>query len=202
MATGTLSVVASIGGATLQKTISETFDHPNTYEGIVMTAGIAVTDGSYVYAAADNCAGNVAGGHGITNGAIDVYWTAGLRYDCNAVVTGNALVITGGTGDNFPANNTNSVVVCEPEQVNTAIDGDEVQLMVINATKRGSVDFEDGADGVIKQIELAADTPYTYAQSGGETSPFTGDPITVCFYSNGTTTAGVLTILSGEDSTP
>ena len=204
MATGTLTIVASIGGTTIQKTITETGDHPNVYgDGqtlIAMPAGKAAT--AWVFTAANNAACNIAANHGYTNCSMDVFWTDGLRYDCNAVVTGNSLVITGGVGDNFPANAAADVVVCAVEQINTAIDGDAVQLLCINMTQRGSVYFEDANGDSIKQIELLADNPYTYAQSGGEASPMTGDPITVCFASNGSATAGVLTILLLEDATP
>lgn len=204
MATGTLTIVASVGGTTVQKTITETGDHPNVYgDGqtlIAMAAGKAAT--AWVYTAANNAACNIAGGHGYADPVLDVFWNGGLRWNCTVAITGNALVLTGGTGDNFPANATNTVVVCERQQINTAIDGDYVQLLCINMTQRGSVAFEDANQVSIKKIELLADSPYIYAQSGGEASPLTGDPIVVCFASNGSASAGVLTILSLEDSTP
>jgi hypothetical protein len=204
MATGTLAIVASVGGVTVQKTITETGDHPQAYgDGqtqIPLAAGKAATD--WVKTDANTAACNLTAGHGYVSGKADVYWTGGMRYDVDMVVTVNALALDGGVGDDFPANGNLTVVVCTPQQINTAIDGDNVQLLCINSTKRGSVYFEDADGHSIKQIELMADNPYTYAQSSGEASPLTGDPITVCFASNGTTTAGVLTILSLEDSTP
>lgn len=204
MAQGTLAIVGSVGGVTINKTITETGDHPNVYgdanENIALAAGKTVT--SWVKTDADTAACDLPSGHGYTDGKFDVYWTGGMRYDVDGTISTNALTLDGGVGDDFPASATSGVIVCTPQQINTAIDGDNVQLLVINSTKRASVYFEDAAGDSIKQIELVADNPYTYAQSSGEASPLTGDPITVCWASNGTTTAAVLTILSLEDSTP
>jgi len=200
MATGTLAVVGTIGGVTVAKTITETGDHPNPYADITLAAGKAAS--AWVWTDANTAACNLTAGHGYVTGKADVYWTGGMRYDVDMVVSNNALALDGGTGDNFPANGNLTVVVCTPQQINTAIDGDAVRLLFINSTVRASVYFEDADGHSIKQIELTADNPYTYAQSSGDASPLTGDPITVCFASNGTTTAGTLNILSLEDSTP
>lgn len=204
MATGTLAIVGSIGGVTIQKTISETGDHPNVYgDGntlIALAAGKAAS--AWVKTDANTAACNLTTGHGYVTGKADVYWTGGMRYDVDMTVTVDALALDGGVGTDFPATGNTTVVICTPQQINTAIDGDNVQLLVINSTQRASVYFESAAAASIAQIDLVADSPYTYYQSSGDASPLTGAPITVCFASNGTTTAGVLTILSLEDSTP
>ena len=204
MSTGTLAIVGSIGGVTIQKTISETGDHPNVYgDGqtlIALAAGKAASD--WVKTDANTAACNLTAGHGYTTGKMDVYWTGGMRYDVDVTVTVNALALDGGSGTDFPATATATVVVCKHQQINTAIDGDNVQLLVVNSTQWAHLHFEDAASDVIKDKELLADQPWTYAISSGEASPLTGDPIAVCFVSNGTITAGVLTILSLEDSTP
>ncbi len=200
MATGTMTVVASIGQRTLQKTISETFDHPNTYEEITLAAGKAATD--WVKTDANTAACNLTAGHGYVSGKADVYWTGGMRYDVDMTVTVNALALDGGVGDDFPANGNLTVVVCTPQQINTAIDGDAVKLFIANSTQRASIYFEDAVGDSIVQIDLVADNPYTWNYTSGQTNPLTGDPIAVCYASNGTVTAAVLDILSGEDSTP
>ena len=204
MATGTLAIVGSVGGVTVQNTITETGDHPNVYGDantqIPLTAGKAATD--WVKTDADTAACNLAEGHGYSTGKMDVFWTGGCRYDVDVTVTVNALALDGGVGDDFPASATTTVVVTTPQQINTAIDGDNVQMLVINSTVTASVYFEDADGDSIAQFDLVANTPYTWTQSSGAANPLTGDPITVCYASNGTTTAGVLTILSLEDSTP
>lgn len=204
MATGTLAIVGSIGGVTIQQTISETGDHPNVYgDGqtmIALAAGKAATD--WVKTDANTAACNLAGGHGYSSGKVDVFWTGGMRYDVDMVVTVNALALDGGSGTDFPANGNLTVVVCTHQQINAAIDGDEIQLLIVNSSTRAHLHFEDASSDVIRDQELLGNQPWTYAQSSGDASPLTGDPITVCYASNGTTTAGVLTILSLEDSTP
>jgi len=204
--TGTLAIVGSIGGVSINKTISETGDHFNVYgdgdagENIALTAGQAAS--SWVKTDADTAACNLTEGHGYSTGKMDVYWTGGMRYDVDVTVTVNALALDGGTGDDFPASASSDVIVCTHQQINTAIDGDECQLLIMNSSKRGHVHFEDADGDTIADIELQSDQPYSWNQSNGVTNPITGDPITVCYASNGEATTGYLTILSLEDSTP
>ena len=207
MATGTLTVVAALGGVTVQNTITKTFDHANTYgDGntlIALAAGKAATD--WVNTDADTAACNLAADHGYTSGKMDVFWTTGsggARYDVDVTVSTNALALDGGVGDDFVASSDATVVVTEVQQVNTAIDGDAVKLLILNSTVTASVYFEDADGDSIAQFDLVANEPSTWHDTSGLVNPVTGDPITVSFVSNGTTTAGVLTILSGEDSTP
>jgi hypothetical protein len=202
MATGTLSIVASVGGRTLQKTISEEFDHPNTYEEIPLAGGQAVT--SWVKTDADTAECVLSDDHGYSSGKFDVFWTGGMRYDVDGTVTVNALALDSGSGDDFPASASEDVVVCPHQQINTAIDGDEIQLLVINSTTRAHLHFEDSGGSTVKDLELSSDSPFTWSTSSSDNdnSPLTGNPITVCYASCGATTAGVLDILSGEDATP
>lgn len=204
MATGTLAIVGSIAGVSIQKTITETGDHPQAYgdanTDIALAAGKAVS--SWVKTDANTAAGNLAGGHGYSSGKVDVYWDGGMRYDVDMTVTVNAIALDGGSGDDFPASADTTVVVCTHQRINTAIDGDNVKLLVANSTKHAHLHFEDSGGGVIRDQELVADNPWTYAASSGDASPLTGNPVTVCFATNGTTAAGVLTILTLEDSTP
>lgn len=200
MATGILTIVAAIGGKTLQKTITETFDHPNNYEEIPLAAGQAAT--AWVKTDANTAACNLTAGHGYTDGKCDVYWTDGMRYDVDMVVSTNALALDGGSGTDFPESAAADVIVCKHQQINTAIDGDNVQIAVINSTQRAHAHFEDAAADVIADVHLVADSPWTWNVSSGQANALTGDPIAVCFVSNGTATAGVIDILVGEDSTP
>ncbi len=200
MATGTLAIVGSVGQRTIQKTITETYDHPNTYEEIPLAAGKAVT--SWVKTDADTAACDLPADHGYTDGQFDVYWTDGMRYDVPGTIVTNALTLDGGSGDDFPDSEAADVIVCKHQQINTAIDGDNVMLLILNSTQRAHLHFEDADGDTIKDIELVADNPSTWNNGSGVSNPLTGDPITVCFASCGTETAGVLDILSGEDSTP
>ena len=130
MSDGTLNVVVNIGGSELAKEITKTADHPNPYAGIVLAGGKAAS--SWVKTDADTAACNLAGGHGYSTGKMDVYWTSGTtglehRHDVDVTVTGDALALDGGSGDDFPATDDTTVVVCTHQQINTAIDGDAVE---------------------------------------------------------------------------
>ena len=200
MSQGTVAIVATVGTRTLQKNITESYDHPNTYEEIPLLAGKAASD--WVKTDGDTAACNLATSHGYTSGKADVYWDGGMRYDVDMTVDIDALTLDSGVGDDFPDTATTGVVVCKVQQINTAIDGDMVKLFVVNATQRASVYFEDDAGAGVLQIDLEADNPYMWNVTSGQTNPLTGNPIAVCWASNGSTTAGVIDVLSGEDSTP
>jgi len=202
MATGTLAIVAVIGGKSINQTITKTFDHPNPYVDIPLPAGKAVT--SWVKGAGDDAATcNLPADHGYVDGKMDVFWTGGRRYDVDGTIVTNALTLDGGTGDAFPASASADVVVCTPIQINTAIDGDQVAMMIVNCTQRASLYFEDADGDSIAHLDIsAANEPYTWHDTSNLTNPLTGDPIVVCFASNGSTTAAVLDISTGEDSTP
>lgn len=204
MPTGTIAIVVSVGGVTIKETVNETGDNPSTYGDdnteIALAAGKAAS--SWVKTDADTAACNLTAGHGYVTGKADVYWTAGRRYDVDMTVTVNALALDGGVGDDFPASAAEDVVICTPQQINTAIDGDNLKILAMDSTVRSNVYFEDAAGDSIGTMSLTANLPYLYYSSLGTTSPLTGDPVTKCFASNGTTTAGVLTILVLQDSTP
>ncbi len=204
MPDGTLSIVATVGGVGINKQITKTGDHIAVYgngvDEIVLTAGKAATD--WVKTDADTAACNLAPGHGYSTGKMDVFWDVGSRYDVDVTVTTNALALDGGVGDDFPESAETTVVVCTPQQINTAIDGDALKLLVITATVKASVYFEDVGDASIMHRDLVANEPYTWHDTSEDANPMTGNPITVCFASNGTIVAGVLTIQAVVDSTP
>jgi hypothetical protein len=207
MAQGTYAVSVAIGGISVQKSIVRTFDHPNTYE---VTLPVAWAVSSWVKTDADTAAGALATGHGQTTGTYDVYWTGGARYDVAVTVTGDTLALEGGTGTDFPATANATVKISKQTTINTAIDGDAIEIIALSlgytdasATSRGRLLFEDAAGDDIASITLAGNAPVVYDVEGGVSNPFAGDPITVCRATHENTTyAATLVIASGEDSTP
>jgi hypothetical protein len=195
-----MRIAADIGGVQARGTIVENGDHPNVYEAIVLAAGKAAS--AWVRTDADTAACNLAEGHGYTSGKCVVFWTGGRRYDVDAVVSGNALTLDAGVGDDYPDSANTTVVVCRVQWIRTAIDGDAVQLLILDSTVRASLLFLNSGGAAVKHRDLNADNPNVYAQSSGRASPLTGDPIVDCYAANGTTLDGILTILSLEDSTP
>jgi hypothetical protein len=98
--------------------------------------------------------------------------------------------------------------------INTAIDGDEIQLAFLKlsfadeeSAERGRASFYDVGDGPVFDCDTAegldANATLVYDVVGGAANPFTGNPITYCIASHsGVGVAATLVIASGEDSTP
>ncbi len=204
MASGTVQIVAQVGGASINQTITKTGDHPNPYEGVVLPAG--KTTNTWVMTNATVAACNITNGHGYSTGKHDLFWTtsgaAKCKYDVDVTISTDAATMANGTGDAYPANGVTDVIITVPVQINTAIDGDAVEILALDASTVASAYFEDADGDAIGQFDLASKEPYLWLKSSGVTNPLTGDPVTVCYASNGTATAGTITILSLEDSTP
>lgn len=206
MAVASYGVSISLGGISIQKSITRSFDHPNPYE-VSLPAGTAGT----LTTRTDDDTGDItlSAGHGLTSGTYDVFWSGGVQYGCTGTVVDNTLSIDAGSGDNLPAQDT-AVVVCEQVPINTAIDGDAISLLAIVAefNTTGSTDpvhiqFQESGSAEIAELDLVANEPQVYDIEGGVTNPFTGNPIVIAYASQGgTTETATLKIASGEDATP
>jgi len=165
----------------------------------------------------DNTDGELtmAASHGITTAAvIDLHWTvagvAGVRY---GVVVGtvatNAVPISGGAGDNLPADET-AITAVLPTTANVLIDGDNTKLIAVelkttdtSLRTAGHVSFRDVDDDLIAELDLVTNVPRIYDLEGGDANPFTGDVITYIEASNGnSSTAASLQIQSVYDASP
>lgn len=162
----------------------------------------------------DNNTGTITmadGGHGITTGAkVDVYWNGGVQYNVTVgTVVGSSVPIDLGVGDNLPTAST-AVVVSVRSQINLDIDGDNLVLLAIkqkfnsNAIESDShIDFQDSGSAQVAEVDLEANGPQVWDIAGGSANPFTGNPITKAFASNGSTTeVATLQLLWLQDSTP
>jgi hypothetical protein len=207
MPTVTYGVSMSAGGINIQKTGSRTGEGLIGKE-VTLPAGKPVTN--WVKTDADTAGCDLPGGHGYTNGNFDVFWDGGRRYGVPGTISTNALTLDGGAGTDFPASGNLTVVVCRQVEINVAIDGDALQVLGLSfeftspsITDDGHATFKDAAADVIAEIDLEANTPQIYDVAGGQANPFTGDPITKCFASNGCSTSGAtLKICGVDDSTP
>jgi hypothetical protein len=197
------------GGLSIQKTIVREADHPNPYE-VTLPAGKVVT--AWVKTDSNTAACNLPAGHGYADGNFDVYWTeAGVakrRYGVVGDVTGDAIALDGGTGDNFPDSATVGVVVTRQVQINTTIDGDQASLFVISldytnaaSVGKGHIDMQDAGSATVKALDLAPNAPFLWDGALGiAANPLTGNPITKSFASNGSSTeAATIHILSLDD---
>lgn len=205
MPKGTLATVASLGGSTIQKTITKEADntvvHGDGSSSISLPVATLLL--TFVNDGDDTASGTLTAGHGLETGTFDLWWATGVRYGVAFTVSTNDWTMTdSGAGDALPASST----VCnisEQVLINTAIDGDAVVLIVMNSSLRTSVACHDVDDDVIEAIELLADEPYHWHDTNGITNPFAGDPITYLAVSNGeTSAAAILQVLVLQDSTP
>jgi len=152
--------------------------------------------------------------HGlITGDVVDVYWSGGMRYGCAASVATNALTLSGGAGDNLPAQDT-AVVVAKQIEVNLNFDGDDMLVVAVvyrNPSDSGAkahVDFQDSGDASIQEIDLSVETASgglvrgtnVFNISGGDTNVFTGNRVTHVAVSHDSASAGTLYIYLGYNA--
>jgi len=171
---------------------------------------------AWVKTDADTAAGNLTSGHGKTSGVYDVYWliatVAYARYGVTVTITTNACALDGGAGDSFPETGDATVVITKQVNAVVNIDGDAVVLfaVVLQSTDTaavGSADFLDAGNASIEQFDLvdvtaASGLAKAFAQTDAR-ALLTGNVITQCRASNGSTTAAAtLYVLAGIDSTP
>lgn len=213
MPSGSLNKSFLLGGYAFgnQANAANTFDNTNTYE-VTLPAGKTVTN--WVKTDADTAACDLPAGHGYSNGKFDVYWSGGQRVGVDGTISTNALSLDGGTGTDFPASATAGVICTKCVTINTAIDGDNVQIFGVffrsasDTAAVGHISFRDSGNASIAEYDLVevdndatgCDVAYTGTDASTE---LTGNPITYSLATtNSTTAAATIYILVGEDSTP
>jgi len=190
------------------------FDNFNSYE-IALPATAAAKSGTLTTRTDDDTGvATLATGHAITTGmVVDVYWTGGVRYGMDATVSGLAVTVDGGAGDNLPAQD-DPVTVVEQIEINPLnLDGDNAQMVAVmyrnpaSATAKAHIDLQDSGSATIAEHDLVHETAVGGMNgvtniAGGDTNIYTGNPITKGFCSHNGSTAGILYVLAGIDSTP
>lgn len=126
----------------------------------------------------------------VSNTVVDLYWATGSRRGVDVgTVSGTAIPLTGGQGDNLPVANTN-VVVSTVSEVLTSVNGTGALGIVIDVT--GSVDgmysFMAGSSETFGG-RLNAGLDYIWFSGSGVTNPVTGATITKVRFSQGGTAA-------------
>lgn len=178
------------GGVSISKSQARTADGGSDIE-VTIPKGFAGT----LTTRTDDNTGTVtlAGGHGIATGnSVDIYWSGGVQYDVTVgTVATNSMPFDLGIGDNLPSTST-AVVVCKRVTINVSLDGDALSILGVQqrfasqtATAMSHVDFQDAAGDEIAQLDLHPNGVQVFDVEGGSANPFTGDPITVCYVSNG-----------------
>ena len=222
MPTATINKTYSAPGYTSRTAkVTRTADNVGIWGGpeatIPLNAANQMAD-SYAEGAANVVTGNMAGGHGQTDGDFDFYWQESgvdkVRYGVPVSFVTNALTTTNvGAGDDFPTTPDAQPVLCKQKQVATSIDGDAVAVFWavldfgnVIATGRGHIDFQEADDTSVGAINVAGIllgvAAVDYDIEGGVANPITGNLVLHCQAThNDTTYTPDLELVALKDST-
>jgi len=136
-------------------------------------------------------------GHGfVTNDKVDVFWTGGSRRGMTATVTGDSVVVDGGSGDNLPVATT-TITAMKPTNVPFSVVGDNVDSLAVSTgstSVQGWVVFKTSAPAVIASYQIASGAKSKVWVSGlGITNPLAGQTVASIDFSHGSTAAQDLT---------
>ncbi|MEP0846067.1 MAG: hypothetical protein HRF50_04500 [Phycisphaerae bacterium] len=117
-------------------------------------------------------------GHGIVDAdVVDIYWSGGRRYNVVVgTVAGNDVPISGGAGDNLPAQDA-ALTLAKQQTIDMDFEGDLLEACGAVCPQRGHIGFFDGASLVLS-VDLAANTPWLWWKNGGHTNPLASQTIT------------------------
>lgn len=189
MSSGTIQIVASIGG------IKETM---NIVRSAAATIGVDTTlDPGQVGTLStrtSDTAGTLTLGadHGITDGeVIAIFWSSGVAYLATVgTVSGTSVPFTGAAGDVLPDEDS-AIVAGVMEAHDVEFDGDDLEMLIATFRQRGVVVFEDwsgsGGDGdaVLDAVDIAANEVYLFIADTGEANPLTGNAVDQIWIANG-----------------
>lgn len=195
------------GGIALQQGFNIEAEHPNPFD-VPVTAAVPGT----LSTRTDNDTGvlTVASGHGITDDdTVDLYDSATgdlIRKDMDVTaVTGTTISIDAGSGSNLPVQDT-AVIVCKQTLINSLIDGDAIQFIVIGLDlpgvnqAKGRAIFELADDSDVFEATLQG--PMAWNVAGGQANDFAGAAVAKCRVTHIHPVAGKFKIISMEDPTP
>lgn len=182
MSTATITNRASCLGKTFEKDVSVASD------GAVVndpTLGAAKT--GTLTTRTDNDTGTVtmASGHGFaTSDKIDLYWTGGSRTRMTATVTGDSVVLDGGTGDNLPIATT-AVTAMKPQNEAFAVGYAVMQALLCSCTVPATVTFLDGSAAVVATVRITTTADYIWDSANGADNPFGTTDVATAALSHG-----------------
>jgi len=190
MPTGTISQTASVGGLSIQSTVTRT-ETGQIGQEVPLPAANAGT----LPTRTGDGAGTITleAGHGIQAGdVIDIYWDGGLRYNVTVdTVVGNDITFDdtpAAAGDVLPAQDT-AVTVSKQTTIDVDFDGDLLKMIVACSTYRSHIQFRDDTPTVLKAVELPAGEAWSWVSDQGITNPLAGDPVNDVKASNGDSSA-------------
>lgn len=181
MPTSTLSIVGSVGGISLQGTVSRSAEGQISQE-----VSLPAADAGTLTTRTSDTAGTLtmdSGSHDIETGdTIDIFWTdAQGNLKCaygatvGTVVT-TSVPFTGASGDVLPV--VDSDVTADVQVViDTDFDGDDVEIVDLQSSRQGRFEFFDSTPTSLHQAKLEAGEPWLWFSGMGYTNPLTGNPV-------------------------
>lgn len=183
--TMTTTKTASIGSDSFVQRYTDT---GNSQDGAFPTVPAAKTGTLTTRTDDDTGTCTMASGHGFsTSDKIDLFWAGGSRRAMDATVTGDSVVLDGGSGDNLPIATT-AITAMKPVEVLLDLTGDDVVALAVNAPQGGYVVFVDDAPADISAAtyRLSTTSPgSSWTDSSGETNPLAGATVTAVKFSHG-----------------
>lgn len=174
----------SIAGQTSRSASQQIFGGPGADAN---TSPLAAGNAGSITTRTDNdtAVATLSAGHGIvTNDVVDVYWSTGIRRGMVATVSGNAVTVDLGSGDNMPALST-AVVVCKQTVISVSAVGDNVVAYTFLSTRRCSLHIQQSGGTSIVARELIANEPYLWKSGDGTANPLAGVTVGKLCVSNG-----------------
>lgn len=153
------------------------------------------------------------GGHGLSTGTFDLFWnpspgtisSAGSRTGVSCTITVNACVITGGTGDDLPTNNTPMTIKAK-ESFSLSVAGDDavwalVWAVFLPTAGYGYIELTEADDTVLATYRVSGANPSTgWDGADVSTNPFAGVTVGKMKFSHGEESTQYMGAVIGYDA--
>lgn len=138
----------------------------------------------------------MASGHGFsTSDKVDVFWSGGSRRQMDATVTGDSVVLDGGSGDVLPAATT-AITAMTPTSVSMAFTGNDIEALAASCPLNvsGWVVFKasGGSDIAVFRIP-AGEVSKVWASGLGITNPLASATVATVEFSHDQGSATTMT---------
>jgi hypothetical protein len=143
--------------------------------------------------------------HGITTAdTVALFWgTTGLRVGATVTAAAtDAITLSGGTGDTFPANGTAIVVSEASDSIAVDMGGDTFELVAAKPGQRAAVEFLNSAGAVIDHWNCKGEEVASWLSESWNANPFASTTISEIRAYCGTTTSSTVGLLIGYDASP
>lgn len=176
MSQGSYTKVLSIAGTEFR--VAQTITTSGEYERVHQ---VPAAKAGTLTARTDNDTGTatMSGGHGLTTGRMDVYWTEGgaqkCRYGMTGTVTVNAVALDGGAGDPLPVTTT-ALMVAAPVLYDFAVKAAKVQALGLTCAAPAAAVARDAEAASVAALRSNGDgAAFAWSAGDGVDNPLSDD---------------------------